>query len=173
VGRSYRLLDGLSSTDFEHRRNMLSSESKRDCGGSGEAIDYWTDFQAPILSIEVRLRSSRLRESSEDVGAAEGAARIPANAAWTKRLRGSLAAMRLCNRCPAAAPAVKAGGGFREDAGQDGGRNLGCEQGVDTRRPRCNGQPVYAPSGPTVVWSLAGLRGTFLLGRNGDISTWA
>ena len=44
------------------------------------------------------IRNNRLRESS----GAEGGACIHANARWTKRLHANLAAMRLCDRRPAA-----------------------------------------------------------------------
>jgi hypothetical protein len=60
-------------------------------------------------------RSSRFRESS----GAEGGARIRVNALWTKCLHGSLAAMRLCDRCPAAVAVASAGGGSRKDIGPD------------------------------------------------------
>ena len=63
----------------------------------------------------VYVKSSRLRESS----GAGGGARIHVNARWTKRLRGSLAAMRLCDRCPAAGVVVGAGSGLRKDIGPD------------------------------------------------------
>ena len=53
-------------------------------------------------------RSSVLLESS----GAGGGARIPVNVGWMKRLRGSLAAWRLCDRCPAAVSAIGRPGGF-------------------------------------------------------------
>jgi len=62
---------------------------------------------------QVDVRSSRLRESS----GAGGGARIPANAGWTKRLRRSLAALRLCDRCPAAEPNAMPDGGLVDHAG--------------------------------------------------------
>jgi hypothetical protein len=69
----------------------------------------------------VDVRSSVLRESS----GAEGGARIPANVRWTKRLRGSLAAMRLCDRCPVAVFEIRVGGSFGREAGQDAGPQHG------------------------------------------------
>jgi hypothetical protein len=81
------------------------------------------------------VRNSRLRESS----GAGGGARIHANAPWTKRLRGSLAAMRLWDRCPAAVAAMGTGAGFRKDIGPD------CT-GVCVANVVVRGQRRFAPA---------------------------
>jgi hypothetical protein len=86
---------------------------------------------------ELSIRSSRLRESS----GAEGGARIHVNARWTKRLRGGLAAMRLCDCCPAAGVAVGAGSGFRKDIGPDCPRVCVANSAARVQRrfaPACN-----------------------------------
>jgi hypothetical protein len=102
-----------------------------------------------LSAVYVTKTRSRLRESGE--------ARIHVNAVWTKRLRGSLAAMHLVEGCPAAAAAGEAGDSYLQDVRPDGGQG---------------GSPTHGADGPTAFIEPCGraLRWTDLFGGAGGCS---